>query len=117
MKRYHCLIGGLTIFALHQLPAMSMTEQEIGKAIGFSAIVDCLIRTGVEAEKEREPMISFLLQRNSLSHAEDYIKSEKGRMAVKIVSSGNFLDEKCEFKPLDKSSMIRLNKILVYYAP
>jgi hypothetical protein len=117
MKLCHYFIGSLAFLALNQLPAISMTEQEMGKAIGFSAIVDCLIRTGLEKENEREPMTKMLFERNNLSHTESYIKSEKGRMAVTIVSSGGFLDEKCEFKSMDKDTMIRLNKILVYYAP
>ena len=107
MKLHHYFIGGLFFLALNQRPAISMTEQEMGKAIGFSAIVDCLIRTGKE----------YFLERNNLTHAESYIKSEKGRTAVTIVSSGGFLDEKCEFKSMDKETMIRLNRILVYYAP
>ena len=56
MKLHHYFIGGLFFLALNQRPAISMTEQEMGKAIGFSAIVDCLIRTGKEPEKERDPM-------------------------------------------------------------
>ena len=117
MKLCHHFIGGLAFLALNQLPAISMTEQEMGKAIGFSAIVDCLIRTGKEPEKERDPMTKYLLERNNLSQTESYIKSEKGRMAVTIVSSGGFLNEKCEFKSMDKETIIRLNKVLVYYAP
>ena len=117
MKLLHYFIGGLFLLALDQPPALSMTEQEMGKAIGFSAIVDCLIRTGKEPEKERDPMTKYFLERNNLTHAESYIKSEKGRTAVTIVSAGGFLDEKCEFKSMDKETMIRLNRILVYYAP
>ncbi|MCP9787468.1 hypothetical protein KBY99_00540 [Cyanobium sp. Maggiore-St4-Cus] len=117
MKLLHYFIGGLFLLALDQPPALSMTEQEMGKAIGLSAIVDCLIRTGKEPEKERDPMTKYFLERNNLTHAESYIKSEKGRTAVTIVSAGGFLDEKCEFKSMDKETMIRLNRILVYYAP
>ena len=117
MKLLHYFIGGLFLLALDQPPALSMTEQEMGKAIGLSAIVDCLIRTGKEPDKERDPMTKYFLERNNLTHAESYIKSEKGRTAVTIVSAGGFLDEKCEFKSMDKETMIRLNRILVYYAP
>lgn len=117
MKLLHYFIGGIFLLALDQPPALSMTEQEMGKAIGLSAIVDCLIRTGKEPEKERDPMTKYFLERNNLTHAESYIKSEKGRTAVTIVSAGGFLDEKCEFKSMDKETMIRLNRILVYYAP
>ena len=107
----------MAILALNQPNAIAMTDQEMGKAIGLSAIVDCLIKKGKEQEKEREPMTKYLLERNNLTQTENYLKSDKGRTAVNIVSSGGFFNEKCEFKSMDKEAMMRLNKILTYYAP
>ena len=117
MKLQRYLSGGLAILALNQPNAIAMTDQEMGKAIGLSAIVDCLIKKGKEQEKEREPMTKYLLERNNLTQTENYLKSEKGRTAVNIVSSGGFFDENCEFNSLDKAAMMRLNKILTFYAP
>ena len=109
-------VMALLVGSLITMPAIASTDQQIGMAVGLAAAIRCSVEKNLLTEAEEIPLLEYHLEKNKIEHLNEYLSSDKGQTATRIVVS-SFMDDKCNIATKNRKEMQRLNKLILFYAP
>ena len=98
------------------MPVFASSDQQVGMAVGLAAAIRCSVEKNLITEVEEIPLLEYHLEKNKIEHLNEYLSSDKGQTATRIVVS-SFMDDKCNISTKDRKEMQRLNKLILFYAP
>ena len=109
-------VATLLVGSFIAMPAIASTDQQVGMAVGLAAAIRCSVEKNLITEAEEIPLLEYHLEKNKIEHLNEYLSSDKGQTATRIVVS-SFMDDKCNISTKDRKEMQRLNKLILFYAP
>ena len=109
-------VMALLVGSFIAMPAIASTDQQLGMAVGLAAAIKCSVEKDLITEAEEVPLLEYHLEKNKIKHLNEYLYSEKGQTATRIVIS-SFMDDKCNISTKNRKEMQRLNKLILFYAP